>query len=67
MELKRQESAPEAVFPCILKTIAVFNKKDPILLGVDIVEGVIRVGTPICAIKISPNTQERHIVDLGRM
>ncbi|CCJ30838.1 unnamed protein product [Pneumocystis jirovecii] len=67
MELKRQESAPEAVFPCILKTIAVFNKKDPILLGVDIVEGVIRVGTPICAIKISPNTQERHIVDLGRI
>ncbi|KAG5519634.1 hypothetical protein PMAC_001789 [Pneumocystis sp. 'macacae'] len=67
MESKRQENASEAVFPCVLKTIAVFNKKDPILLGVEIIEGVIRVGTPICAIKINSNTQERHIVDLGRV
>jgi len=36
------------VFPCILKPVAFFNKKDPVILGVDIVRGVLRTGTPIC-------------------
>lgn len=67
MEAKRKECALEAVFPCVLKTIVVFNKKDPIILGVDVIEGVIRIGTPICAVKINPNTQERIIIDLGRI
>ncbi|EMR10557.1 translation initiation factor aIF-2 [Pneumocystis murina B123] len=67
MEKRRRESASDVAFPCVLKTIAVFNKKDPILLGVDVIEGVIRIGTPICAVKINPNTQERIIIDLGRI
>ncbi|KAG4302787.1 hypothetical protein PCK1_000947 [Pneumocystis canis] len=67
IESKKEENASEAIFPCVLKTIAVFNKKDPILLGVDIIEGVIRIGTPICAVKVNPNTQTRLIVDLGRV
>ncbi|KAG4306427.1 hypothetical protein PORY_000415 [Pneumocystis oryctolagi] len=67
MESKKQENASEAIFPCVLKTIAVFNKKDPILLGVDIIEGVIRIGTPICAVKVNPSTQEQYIVDLGKI
>lgn len=37
-----------AVFPCILKQVAVFNKKDPIVLGVDVIAGVLKVGTPLC-------------------
>lgn len=43
---EEQEAARfDAVFPCILSIIptAVFNKKDPIVLGVDIVEGVAKV------------------------
>eukprot|EP00834_Sanchytrium_tribonematis_P001607 NODE_41_length_34096_cov_2.002235.p3 type:complete len:751 gc:universal NODE_41_length_34096_cov_2.002235:21247-23499(+) len=48
LEKKRKEQAPKAVFPCILKTLAAFNKRDPIILGVDVVEGVLRVGTPLC-------------------
>ena len=36
----------DAVFPCILSIMpaAVFNKKDPIVLGVDVVEGIAKVG-----------------------
>jgi len=46
---KRDDSAPEAVFPCRLKIFPeyVFNKKDPIVLGVEVIEGVLKVGTPI--------------------
>mmetsp|Transcript_12421 Transcript_12421/g.45287 ORF Transcript_12421/g.45287 Transcript_12421/m.45287 type:complete len:553 (+) Transcript_12421:366-2024(+) len=49
-ERKRAEASPYAVFPCILKILPqfVFNKKDPIVLGVDIAEGIAKVGTPIC-------------------
>ncbi|KAJ9511273.1 hypothetical protein QJQ45_017131, partial [Haematococcus lacustris] len=39
-----------AVFPCILKIMptCIFNQKDPIVLGVEVVEGIAKVGTPIC-------------------
>ena len=47
LERKRQEHAPKAVFPCVLKIVAAFNKRDPIVLGVDVVEGSLRVGTPL--------------------
>ncbi len=49
-ELKKKEVTDEAVFPCVLKIIPqyVFNKKNPIIVGVDVVEGVVKVGTPIC-------------------
>ena len=49
---QRQSAVSEAVFPCILRILPqfVFNKKDPIVLGVDVVEGVLKVGTPIVAV-----------------
>eukprot|EP00243_Klebsormidium_subtile_P009546 TRINITY_DN4811_c0_g5_i1.p2 TRINITY_DN4811_c0_g5~~TRINITY_DN4811_c0_g5_i1.p2 ORF type:complete len:188 (+),score=88.11 TRINITY_DN4811_c0_g5_i1:40-564(+) len=47
---KRAEAAEDAVFPCILKILPqfVFMKKDPIILGCDVVAGIAKVGTPIC-------------------
>jgi translation initiation factor 5B len=66
LEQKRQEGAASAVFPCVLKTIAVFNKKDPIVLGIDVVEGALRPGTPICAVRATPSG-EREIIDIGKV
>lgn len=45
----RKEAAAQAVFPCVLKIVpnTFFNKKDPIVMGVDILEGVLKVGTPL--------------------
>lgn len=37
-----------AVFPAIIKQVQAFNKKDPLIIGVDVLEGILRVGTPIC-------------------
>lgn len=61
-EAKRRDQAPQAVWPCRLKIIAVFAKRDPILVGVDIIEGTLRVGTPLCIVNA-----EKQIVKLGRM
>ncbi|KAK9109243.1 hypothetical protein Sjap_017303 [Stephania japonica] len=61
-EERKKESAEEAVFPCVLKIMpnCVFNKKDPIILGVDVLEGIAKVGTPICI-------PSRDFIDIGRI
>ena len=46
-EERRIKEGKEAVFPCVLKQVATFRKSDPIVLGVDVESGVIKVGTPI--------------------
>ncbi|PHU14505.1 hypothetical protein BC332_15710 [Capsicum chinense] len=61
-EEKKKEVAEEAVFPCVLKIVpnCVFNKKDPIVVGADVLEGIARVGTPICI-------PQREFIDIGRI
>nr|GMC54046.1 eukaryotic translation initiation factor 5B-like [Ipomoea batatas] len=61
-EEKKKEVAEEAVFPCVLKIVpdCVFNKKDPIVLGVDILDGIARIGTPICI-------PSREFIEIGRI
>ncbi|PHT84620.1 hypothetical protein T459_13063 [Capsicum annuum] len=60
-EEKKKLVAEEVVFPCKLKIIpnCVFNKKDPIVLGVEVLEGIAKVGTPICI--------QQSLVDIGRI
>lgn len=39
------------MFPCLVKIVdstAVFNTKDPIVIGVNVLAGSIRIGTPLC-------------------
>ncbi|GAV91958.1 GTP_EFTU domain-containing protein/GTP_EFTU_D2 domain-containing protein/IF-2 domain-containing protein [Cephalotus follicularis] len=61
-EEKKREAADEVVFPCVLKILpnCIFNKKDPIVLGVDVVEGIAKVGTPICI-------PQKDFIDIGRI
>jgi translation initiation factor 5B len=70
MEQKRKDAAPVAVFPCVLRIVpgAVFNKRDPIILGVDVVDGVLRIGTPLCVV-VPPAVPggEKQIVTLGKV
>ncbi|THV00551.1 hypothetical protein K435DRAFT_818286 [Dendrothele bispora CBS 962.96] len=66
-EAKRRDAAPQAVWPCRLKIIAAFCKRDPIILGVDILDGSLRVGTPLAVVRVDPTTQKREIIDLGKV
>lgn len=65
-EKRKEESKMLAVFPCVLKTLAVFNKKDPIVIGVDVVEGNLRTLTPIAAVKTNA-AGVKEIINLGRV
>ncbi|KAF8966419.1 hypothetical protein BDZ97DRAFT_1903742 [Flammula alnicola] len=67
VEAKRKDAAPQAVWPCRLKIIAAFCKRDPIILGVDILDGTLRVGTPLAVVKIDPATGKKDIIDLGKI
>ncbi|OIR57970.1 MAG: translation initiation factor eIF5B [Amphiamblys sp. WSBS2006] len=50
---KKKRLAAQAVFPCVLGIVpgCVFNKKDPIVVGVSVLEGVLHVGTPLCVVE----------------
>ncbi|KAJ7638371.1 hypothetical protein FB45DRAFT_1054667 [Roridomyces roridus] len=67
LEAKRKDAAPQAVWPCRLKVIAAFCKRDPIILGVDILDGTLRIGTPIAVVKNDPVTGKKEIIDLGKI
>lgn len=43
MEMKKREAAVDAVFPCALKISLIFRRKDPIILGIVVLEGIVKV------------------------
>jgi len=48
---KKEEARKKAVVPCVFRIVddrCIFNKKDPYILGVDVIEGTLKLGTPIC-------------------
>ncbi|XP_019152789.1 PREDICTED: eukaryotic translation initiation factor 5B-like isoform X2 [Ipomoea nil] len=61
-EEKKKEVAEEAVFPCVIKIVpeCIFNKKDPIVMGVEILDGIARIGTPLCI-------PSKEFIDIGRI
>ncbi|KAL7785970.1 hypothetical protein V8C37DRAFT_393030 [Trichoderma ceciliae] len=67
LEKKKEESKMLAVFPCVLKPVAIFNKTAPIVIGVDVVEGQLKINTPIAAVKTNPVTNTKEIIGLGRI
>ena len=48
---RKKEKEKEAIFPCCLKTVMFINKKDPLILGVSVTEGVLKIGTPIYCVE----------------
>ena len=66
-EQKKEESKLLAVFPCVLRPVAVFNKKDPIVVGIDVIEGNLRMNTPIAVVKHNSVTGVKDIISLGRV
>ena len=47
---KKEEAKKKALSPCVFKIVSettVFNKKDPYILGIDIIEGTLKLGLPV--------------------
>jgi len=59
---RREQFAHQVVWPCILKIKpgCVFNQKNPIVLGVQVLDGVLKIGTPI-------SVPCREFVELGKV
>jgi translation initiation factor 5B len=46
---EKESAALEAVFPCRLRIVpgCIFNAKDPIVMGCEVMDGQLRIGTPL--------------------
>lgn len=55
-------SSNEAVFPCVMQIIPefVFNKKGQLVFGVNIIDGSLRLGTPLCV-------ADKNNLEIGRV
>lgn len=47
---RKEAGGSEAIFPCMLEIVkdAVFNRSAPIIMGVTVKAGFLKVGTPLC-------------------
>lgn len=66
LEKRRKEVQEYAILPCVLKTIQIINKRNPMIIGVDVLEGTVKVGTPICAVR-KDSSGAANIMVLGRV
>lgn len=67
LEQRRKDFLDFATFPCVLQTLQIINKRGPMIIGVDVLEGTLKIGTPICAVKVNPTTKERETLLLGKV
>lgn len=67
LEQRRKDFLDYAIFPCVLQTLQIINKRGPMIIGGDVVEGCLRIGTPICAVRTDPTTKERNVLLLGKV
>ncbi|KAJ1979821.1 eukaryotic translation initiation factor 5B [Dimargaris xerosporica] len=63
------ELLPDAIFPCVLRFMPghTIKSKNPIIIGVEILEGVLRPDTPVCVIERNEHTKESTALTLGRI
>lgn len=47
---RKSDEGSKAVFPCILEMVkgAIFHVRDPIVIGVTVKAGILKIGTPLC-------------------
>ncbi|KAH3675119.1 hypothetical protein WICMUC_002775 [Wickerhamomyces mucosus] len=67
LEARRKDFLEYAIFPAVLKTIQIINKRNPMIIGVDVVEGSLRIGTPVCTVKVNPETKQKETLVLGKV
>lgn len=65
-EEEKRRLAGEAVWPCIIRVIQgnVFRRSDPIVIGVDVLEGTLKIDTPLV---IPAKDEEGKPIFIGRV
>jgi len=60
---KKEEARKNTIFPCVIRFLPdhMYRDRDPIIMGVLVQAGVVRMNTPICVIK------DGEILDLGKI
>ena len=48
---RKKQIEKKAIFPCHLRTIMFINKKDPLIIGVSVINGVLKIGTPLYCVE----------------
>eukprot|EP01054_Gregarina_sp_Poly1_P005158 Gregarina_sp_Poly_1__5157@NODE_272_length_10257_cov_229_971246_g237_i0_p1_GENE_NODE_272_length_10257_cov_229_971246_g237_i0NODE_272_length_10257_cov_229_971246_g237_i0_p1_ORF_typecomplete_len992_score197_69GTP_EFTU/PF00009_27/2_4e41IF2/PF11987_8/4e26GTP_EFTU_D4/PF14578_6/4_4e23GTP_EFTU_D2/PF03144_25/2_4e03GTP_EFTU_D2/PF03144_25/2_3e11GTP_EFTU_D2/PF03144_25/0_73Arf/PF00025_21/5_1e06FeoB_N/PF02421_18/0_00044FeoB_N/PF02421_18/75FeoB_N/PF02421_18/1_8e03Ras/PF00071_22/9_8e05Ras/PF00071_22/8_6e03MMR_H len=63
-EAKKKQAIVDMIYPCVLTIIPeyVFNKKDPLILGVRVDDGEARIGTPLVVFD-----KDHNMVKLGKI
>lgn len=63
---RKEKMRQETVFPCILKIIEsnIFNKKNPFVIGVEIQEGSLHLGTPLMVMSNNVKTVIGRVVGI---
>merc|ERR1712194_156668 len=54
----KQDEGKDAIFPCELRIVGIFNAKHPLIMGIEVDSGVLKPGTPVCI-------PERGMLKLG--
>eukprot|EP01012_Entosiphon_sulcatum_P064644 TRINITY_DN93475_c0_g1_i1.p1 TRINITY_DN93475_c0_g1~~TRINITY_DN93475_c0_g1_i1.p1 ORF type:complete len:778 (+),score=230.29 TRINITY_DN93475_c0_g1_i1:43-2334(+) len=65
---KKEEQHQVAVFPVEMKIVpgCVFHNKDPIVVGVEVMDGFLRPGTPLCC-EVTNEDGKQEIFSIGRV
>lgn len=70
---RKSEVEAEAVFPCVLKIIPehVFMKRNPLVFGVEVESGIVKVGTPLVVpdkmVPDDANPGQNKMLSLGKI
>ncbi|CCE65821.1 hypothetical protein TPHA_0N00410 [Tetrapisispora phaffii CBS 4417] len=67
LEDRRKNFLDFAIYPCVMHTLQIINKRGPMIIGVDVVDGTLKLGTPICAVRTDPVTKEKMVLLLGKV
>jgi translation initiation factor 5B len=65
IEERKAAEGNKAVFPCLLEIVKgnIYNNKSPIIIGVNVTAGVLKIGTPLC-IPDKQNLRIGHVVSI---
>eukprot|EP01138_Halocafeteria_seosinensis_P004716 gb/GECG01004822.1/.p1 GENE.gb/GECG01004822.1/~~gb/GECG01004822.1/.p1 ORF type:complete len:1051 (+),score=276.13 gb/GECG01004822.1/:1-3153(+) len=66
-EEKQKSLSDLAVFPAACKIVKIFNNRNPLVLGVEVVAGKLRIETPLCVIAGETPEGMPMVLDLGRV